>query len=262
MSLKFCTLTGADDHTSIRTMLELSEKHPFVEWGILFYPGRFGTQRNPSPAWIKEFLDEVERQGSHVNTSIHICGDQTLGFLNGDGVILDICRRFGRIQLNYAFNKIDNDDLIRSGINRVNPQKVITQYFPANEHLWDKVLNGVANHQVLFDTSRGKGVLPKAYHAPLYSVICGYAGGLGIHNLDTELPKIARAAMSYDYWIDMESSLRTLNPEWSEFRLDGCARVLRFVENWKVENEKGLLSQPFPEGDLSNLFVSIPNIGF
>lgn len=256
--LKFCTLTGADDRTHIPTMLDISRRYPFVEWGILFYPSRFGTDRNPSPGWVSKFLDAVERQGSHINTSIHICNDGVPSFLNGDGVILDIARRFGRVQLNYNFSRINDDAFIRTGVNRVNPQKVITQYFPPNEHLWNGPLNGAPNHQVLFDKSRGKGILPDSYHAPLYSVICGYAGGLGIHNLEEELPKIARAAMSYDYWIDMESSLRASA---DGFKLDGCERVLRYVRDWKNKNEKGLLSSPFPEGDLSNLFATIPASG-
>lgn len=255
MTLKFCTLTGADDLTNVETMIELSEAYPFVEWGILFYPSRFGTDRNPSPSWVDKFLSAVERQGSHVNTAMHICNDGVPSFLNGDGVILDIARRFGRVQLNYDFSKIKDASFIRTGVNRVSPQKVITQYFPPNQHLWNGPLNGAANHQVLFDTSRGKGILPESYQAPLYTVICGYAGGLGIHNLDTELPKIARAAMSYDYWIDMETSLRA---KATGFHLGGCERVLRFVQDWKAKNEIGLLSQPYPEGDMSYLFTGLP----
>lgn len=59
MILQGVTITGADDHTYIEELMNLSAKFPFVEWGILMSPKRVGTNRFPSGHWMKLFARAV-----------------------------------------------------------------------------------------------------------------------------------------------------------------------------------------------------------
>ena len=61
-------------------------------------------------------------------------------------------------------------------------------------------------YQELFDTSGGKGLHPIAF--PEYpGHFCGYAGGIGPRNVLHTLDAIN--APSDNYWIDMESGVRS-----------------------------------------------------
>lgn len=66
-----------------------------------------------------------------------------------------------------------------------------------------------------------------AWPSPFPNRTCGYAGGLGPDNLETELPRIIGAARKHPFWIDMESSLRGLD---DCFDLGKAAVSVRIVE--------------------------------
>ena len=69
------------------------------------------------------------------------------------------------------------------------------------------------NVSVLYDASCGLGVEADVYQEPLtindQEVASGYAGGIGPHNIENILSKVARSSKGKKVWIDMESSLRT-----------------------------------------------------
>src|ERR1043165_8717892 len=69
MIITHCTITGADDNTSISDLRAIKSDFPFIEWGILVgNPDRDGTPRFPSKEWRKEF----EKIGS--TAALHLCG--------------------------------------------------------------------------------------------------------------------------------------------------------------------------------------------
>ncbi|MEI7997808.1 MAG: hypothetical protein WCH01_23235, partial [Methylococcaceae bacterium] len=58
LNLKFCTLTGVDEKTSLMQIAELSERFPFVEWGFLYSPKRQGNPgRYPSVKRLHEAFE-------------------------------------------------------------------------------------------------------------------------------------------------------------------------------------------------------------
>jgi phosphoribosylanthranilate isomerase len=90
--------------------------------------------------------------------------------------------------------------------------------FPVVDAFIESLGKNCGRTHVLFDASRGKGVLPKEWPSPWRATgrqcLYGYAGGLGPNNLASALPAIKAAAQrngKTPYWIDMESGVRTDN---------------------------------------------------
>ncbi len=51
--IKQVTVTGADDSINYYRLFELSEKYPFVEWGLLLSKNSEGYPRFPTWNWIE-----------------------------------------------------------------------------------------------------------------------------------------------------------------------------------------------------------------
>lgn len=215
MDLKYVTFTGLDEglcsEEGIARVRSLSERYPFVEWGILYSDNRAGRGgRYPSKWAIDRFTDAL---GGLVNLSLHLCGDSVFDALYRRGpahelALVFMSRPRTRIQLNFRLptDPIEGARLLARlgdfiGRSRV---PVITQY---NEHNRN-VVAGPGHHHVLFDASGGKGETPDEYQEPTPGRLCGYAGGLGPGNILREVPRIVSVAREAEVWIDMESGVR------------------------------------------------------
>ena len=204
--LDFCTLTGADDGVKHRDLLHLSASHPFAEWGVLFHYANRGNGRFPSFEWI-DALCSLMHNFPQAHFALHICGrDAVHDFLLGTGKVSDVAAHFGRIQLNLTASDVDPASLI-TALCKHPSKTIITQHNATNESLW-RLLSEIPNHAVLFDESGGCGISPATWPSPLPGKLCGYAGGLGPHNLATELQRIQLVAGKNPFWIDMEGKLR------------------------------------------------------
>ena len=229
------SLTGADDQVDPGHLVRMSREHPLVEWAILYFPEREGTPRNPSAAWRKQLIDQQPPR-----IAVHLFGEQVFREL------LDRSRRvarlrdlarYDRIQLNVnararLFSDMEVFTLYRMLL--AGGFTVIAQYHEATQAIINELLLTVDSDErsrlhVLFDCSKGRGVLPDAWPSPLLidsePLYCGYAGGLGPSVLERQLPSIATAARRANYWIDMETGIRTDN----QFDLDKVARVLQLA---------------------------------
>lgn len=213
MRISTVTITGADDSTSPDDMLAIARDFPFVEWGILLSYTREGTPRYPGADAAVGFLSRGLLCASH------LCGMAAEDFILGLGRPGD---EFRRIQVNINFSR--HPELL-SRIDdgrRVDPVvPVIFQMNQANQAIRD--VAGVSH--LLFDASRGQGVSPGAWPAPIDGINCGYAGGLGPDNLAEQLERIAAVAGDSEVWIDMESGVRTDDGEKLDF-----AKVARCLE--------------------------------
>jgi phosphoribosylanthranilate isomerase len=227
------TITGADDNVEQKELQKLFVKYPFVEWGILFSKTRAGTQRYPSTKWIDNLgsIDELFDR-KKVKFSSHICGSICEDFLQGDRKILKLIQTnvFTRFQLNfniekYSVNIFDFIHLmIRAEEKSYNGLNVILQYNQPNKAFMDFLIKyqpGEFLHY-LYDSSGGNGKTPDSWPAPL-SKPTGYAGGLNLENLDSEIQKILSVTGETPIWIDAESGIRTNN----EFDL---VKVEKFLE--------------------------------
>lgn len=202
---RFITFTGADEHTDIERMAELSRKYP-IEWGILFSPKRQGTGRYPPQDFIRRV---VEHDGLHL--SAHLCGQHSRDVLVLGHVPLSLTG-FRRAQINSAELGIDPVAILRWGA-RVGVLTILQcrgEFPPSTSVAW------------LFDQSGGRGVAPAAWPAQHPMATCGYAGGIGPGNV---LDIIAMIDAT-DFWIDMESGVRD---EQDRFSLDKCEQVCKLV---------------------------------
>jgi len=224
MGLTRVSITGADDHVSFAELKRLNKAYPFVEWAILFYPGRAGEARNPSEPWRHEFYHEC----LSATKAAHVCAsgiEQLARF----PLLWTELEQFDRVQLNFKRKYLDDTvlSMLRDVVLQDPHRSYITQENPFNEGITDLMKN-VPHHEILFDSSLGKGLSPAKWPTPVPGRLCGYAGGLGPDNLAEALPKIAEAAGARNFWIDMESGVRTDN----ELDLAKVEAVLEIAAPW------------------------------
>lgn len=158
MALKYCTLTGADDSINPADLSKLSEKYPFVEWGILFSERRAGDgERYPAISWIENLIDSAISINPLHNYSLHICGRAVQDFIDGKGLVTEIAENFARVQINFNSNNFPIADIV-SMVERYDAKKtIITQHNAKNIDLW-RSLNHLSNYAALFDSSGGRGL--------------------------------------------------------------------------------------------------------
>lgn len=224
MNLWRITFTGIDESSKPRDLLELLRREPRLELGILFSDTQVGQGRYPSHRWIESITAEFAR--FNCPFALHVCGSARRRFLS-DGRLsgFEALPRFRRVQLNGQFTEEQASQL----------QQILdasTAHFPAliTQHdatpwLTQRVRH--EHHQVLFDASGGNGVLRETWPAPLPGKSCGYAGGLGPATLERALPQIWQVAGATPFWIDMESSLRSDD---DQFSFDAAHRVLDLIQ--------------------------------
>lgn len=210
------TVTGADDSFPLPRMLDLSERYPFVEWGILLSKASTGNPRFPSMAWLSALRDAQQHHpGLRLRLSAHLCGRWVRDFCAGDtsGLMVDLGRAtndlsmFSRVQLNFhnIAHKVDVNAMVRA-MKQLPHVQFILQLDGVNDHILDEVLKHGVNAVGLFDLSGGNGVLPEDW--PVRIAYAGYAGGLSASNVALQLHDIADAAKG-GAWIDAESRLRS-----------------------------------------------------
>ena len=217
------TITGADDGVDPRELVALSEEFPFVEWGILFSTKRSGEPRYPSQDWAncagKKFYG--------VRYAIHMCGQAARETLAGSERWLP-SRGYCRVQLNgWARQTANTGQLSWHAVRR--SVSFILQCCDAVD------LQHAANDaaeiecaEILYDPSGGRGIEAIRWPAPPRGARLGYAGGITPDNVEQVIADIAAANLhaGNDWWIDMESGVRT------DDRLD-LAKVRAVLERAK-----------------------------
>lgn len=211
------TITGADDSTDPEALVELWERFPFVEWGILI--GTTFGDRMPSDEWIRKLVECREKTGNVMRLSLHVCGKWLRQIAAGRSQLQQsfgpTLYAFKRVQMNWhgvpmnisvaknvvhAFSAMD--------MPRWDPT-LIFQLDGTNDDLYKESVSSF-RCAGLFDRSHGMGVKPGDWPACHRFIPSGWAGGLGPDNLEAEIPRIAAMANpALDYWIDMETHVRT-----------------------------------------------------
>lgn len=223
------TLTGIDERTDLARAAKLN-----AELGILLSLTPEGRPRYPSQEWIFNKALEVLP-----NVAIHICGSAARNGL-ATGILDDIALHpaVKRIQLNGHYTIAD----VGYVCDYFQEKQIITQQKDGNDHLqWVER----ANHQILMDSSGGKGLCPTNWdipwrRAPVSQPIVelarikrvGFAGGLGPDNLYEQLGFMVasnRNACLGWWWVDMENKLRD-SDDW--FSLDAAEDVVLQFEKF------------------------------
>lgn len=208
MTVDRITITGADDNVSPYSLKQLSEKYPFVEWGILFTRTQRGNSRYPTGDKISQFCS------MGMNLSAHFCGWYSKEVLeNHNYYLLEMFGLFNRVQLNYNFTNSTEWDLppLIQWISDNPKLSIIFQVNNVNKAAidWiDNIIDIPKNIHFLYDSSGGRG-MPIDSMKPPFRTYTGYSGGINPNNVGEIIQRIADYADSDKVWIDMESGVRT-----------------------------------------------------
>lgn len=235
--LKKVTLTGADDSISPSDLVHLSNKYPFVEWGVLVSRSSQGEVRYPSTKWRQSLFDTWKSHTS-LHLSCHICGAWMRHICDGNWSILKIFNEtfdmFERLQFNFK-NMIPeiNEKMFFDGLD--NDRLYFKQFIFQCAHFDEQLLQSAKDSEIdavgLFDLSGGRGTLPTEW--PTSNGYCGYAGGLSPINLKEQLTLIENK-VDHEIWIDAETHLRSEND--SRFDLNKVEDFLKISSEW-VKND-------------------------
>lgn len=239
MRLKHITFTGIDAKTDIQDLIDIQCEFPIAEFGVLTsYHWYENGNRYLNPA----FLSNLYAGNGKLNLALHICGsainDAAVGYWDKIESLLSFTLEpFKRIQLNVS-NRKDNH-LYLWVPPYVNQELIVQQHDAANLSLFNQTLdiwNGCDSRvSVLLDASGGQGidtpikVLPNTEKQ--FKV--GYAGGINPSNVTDKLAYLLQNDQVGDFWIDMESGVRT--NDWFDTNkvrmvLAGCKELIKYYD--------------------------------
>lgn len=237
MKLTKVTMTGPDDTTTLADLERVSEKYPFVEWGILLSRSSTGGRRFPSRKWLEKLYAVAYNsitQFKEMKFSGHLCGAYVRQLLLGNtdfvSEIGSMWDMFSRIQINtHGVKHPYHGILLTTALSQYPDKEFIFQYDNENR----EILNAMRNYSrakisTLFDLSHGAGVLPEQWPHLIPGISCGYAGGLGPDNISEQLQLIAGKVGDGETWVDMETKIRSEDDR--IFDLDKVETVLEICK--------------------------------
>lgn len=192
MTIASITLTGADESTDIEQLVELLNRFPAVEVGLLYTATPEGRARYPSRDWLRRAAGELTER-----VAIHVCGGGARQELLS-GNLSDLTRHAPRVQVNGPVAVSEAEVLARL------VATLITQHNESNLPLLEV---RARNHALLIDASGGRGLSPQAWEPPVTEKLVGFAGGMGPENLAAEYARIYPVSKTGS-WVDMEGKLR------------------------------------------------------
>ena len=223
MKLQHITFTGIDGKTDLGALWELQQQYPIAEFGVLVAKN---WRENGNRYFNPSYLDALTSRG--LNLSAHLCGSIARAAVCGDfEPFRDWARSFpfifDRCQLNIATSK-ENPDSFELCKDPFFFNEIILQqrsvddcnlYLKSN---WNEYVT------MLLDESGGEGIDTSLVAFAGKKI--GYAGGINPDNVADKLTFLMENEMVGDFWIDMESGVRT--DDW--FDIDKVRRVLEICE--------------------------------
>ena len=211
--LKRVTFSGIDQWTRPKELQALHAQYPFVEFVYLMTENRSAGNRYPAPVFLKSY--------SRLNLpmAVHLCGKlahdivKTGDWSTVNGILGPSMSLFSRIQLNIAKTKHFSRELVFP-----EDKQIIIQLHPGTEELF-ACYKHLPNVQGFQDNSGGRGEFCNEWRTP-ETPFFGYAGGLGPENV-VEAVQAISAVCESDFWIDMETNIRTND----KFDVEKCRRV-------------------------------------
>ena len=201
--LKKITFSGIDTQTKISDIKKLYEKYPFIEFAFLYsqQANPKGQGRYPRPVILKGY------KNAGVPMALHLCGkiahdlahdgDWSVVYKELDGYM----GLFNRIQMN-----IPRTNKFSKEITFPEDKQIIIQLHEGTEAFFDTYKN-LDNIVGLQDSSGGHGVVETEWCLPETEPF-GYAGGIAPENV-VETVKAINEICDTDFWIDMETGIRT-----------------------------------------------------
>ena len=177
---------------------------------MLFRPEKAGSPRFASDAWL-ERLRAVNGSRT-MRLAAHLCSRRVNDLLRGDATFVRWLYEhlgFRRVQINAT--KANGADMkafassaaatrcvaaLRAAFETLPEVEFILQRNSETKPLWERLLDKPpTNLSLLFDDSKGMGVLAEWPAPPSQDVAFGYAGGLSPSNLKEQLQRISSTAV-------------------------------------------------------------------
>jgi hypothetical protein len=223
------TFAGLDETADLERLREIRSLYFTVEWGIqLAIEGQGEDAGLPDIGWIRRLAPEL-------NLSAQLRGRCASDFLHGDDVDLMAHYRgcwpqFRRIQIDSpsALAEVDLPGLSR--LMEKNPEKqLVFRVRDQNLEAADALVTQGISCSTLFDQSEVQEPPQKKWPKGIKRFAgCGYAGCLGPDNIYKQLSPILNAAQSAErWWVEIDSSLRTMEDGRDVFNLASCKRTVR-----------------------------------
>ena len=230
MKLKHITFTGIDEKTDIKALIEIQNRYPYVEFGVLVSKNwHENGNRYLDPAKLRRLAY------AGLNLSCHVCGSyarriiQDIEWSHLLDLLGDNWDIFDRCQINIAGTKPNERTFFLKTPKFF--KEIIIQQKSVDEHpVWDRI-NWHGYMSMLLDASGGLGIDTPVRIWPDWFDKVGYAGGMNPDNVGEKLTYLMENA-KHPFWIDMESGVRT--DDW--FDLD---KVVKVLETCKPIIEKG-----------------------
>lgn len=239
MRLKHITFTGIDAKTDIQDLIDIQREFPIVEFGVLTsYHWYENGNRYLDPQIINDM------RGKGLNLALHVCGSAAHDAAVGrwdliDKLVWSNIDLFHRIQLNIS-NRSDNPDSLYALPKIVGQEVIIQTHDALNTSIYDATINKFYGYRRMFgrsfsmllDASGGQGidtplkVLPSRWKV-------GYAGGFNSANVAEKLSFLLENVKMGEFWIDMESGVRT--NDWFDTNkvrmvLAGCKELIKYYD--------------------------------
>lgn len=231
MRLKHITFTGIDARTDLQELQAIQQQYPLAEFGVLT---SYHWYENGNRYLDPELMSLLRGRG--LNLSLHICGSAVHDAAVKEWDKIDELTKsnldiFKRVQLNISGRK---DSPAFCWIPIIIGQELIVQQKGSDNMT---LFNATVKHwrerpyphrdviSVLLDASGGRGIDTPIEILDTKEKV-GYAGGINPENVGDKLYQLMTSHKVGDFWIDMESGVRTDN--W--FDLDKVRRVLEICE--------------------------------
>lgn len=212
--LQHITFTGIDHRTSLNDLLEIQRQCPLVEFGVL---ASYNWKENGNRYLRPDIIRGLRCKG--LNLSLHLCGsaahDAAIGeWEKIDNFLLGSLGIFKRVQLNIS-NRKDNPEYC--WIPMVIGQELIVQQHDCDDMpIYEATVKKWSEHpfphrdpiSVLLDASGGRGIDTPLKVLPTSGKV-GYAGGFNQENVGDKLSFLLTNIRMGEFWIDMESGVRT-----------------------------------------------------
>lgn len=218
LKLKHVTFSGIDKRTDLSALQEIQREHPYVEWGVLLSRSwNENGNRYVDPAWLKNL------EGLGLNLSGHLCGSLAHDAVRGSWpsvreFLQEHTPLFSRFQLNIS-NRDDNPAVVHLD-NNISQEIIIQQphatrcrlFLDSWSYYGDPSRYKPLTYRplsMLIDGSGGCGIDARIVDFKDKNYKVGYAGGINPDNVAIKLSHLLYSPNVGDFWIDMESGVRT-----------------------------------------------------
>lgn len=210
MRIKYVTFTGIDNWTNLDALERIQQQYPYAEFGVLAsYHGGVNEPRFPDN-FVYDNL-----KGRKLNLSLHLCGSLAVKAVHTNFEAAkeflgeERFNMFKRVQINMHLNKVPREELMALTLHGNLEQIIIQMHTPylCRQYFAHGYHNDCLSY--LLDSSGGAGIDTPIDIITQKGEMLGYAGGIGVSNVWNKLKCLLNHKDNSDFWIDMETRVRT-----------------------------------------------------